>query len=75
MSKILLIRSNPKLWESIVNKIKSKETAGTHAGQWSARKAQMAVKEYKEEGGGYKGDKDKNNSLVKWTRQEWTTKS
>jgi hypothetical protein len=75
MSKKLLLRSNQKLWESIVNRIKSKEIAGTKANEWSARKAQMAVREYKESGGRYEGEKDKNNSLVKWTQQEWTTKS
>jgi hypothetical protein len=68
-------RTNPALWERIVKKIKSEELAGTQAGQWSARKAQMAVKQYKEKGGRYIGKKDQNNSLVKWTRQDWTTKS
>jgi hypothetical protein len=68
-------RTDQRLWETIFNRIKSQETAGTHAGQWSARKAQMAVREYKEEGGGYKGEKSENNSLVKWSKQDWTTKS
>lgn len=68
-------RTDQRLWEHIFQKIKAQETAGTHAGQWSARKAQMAVREYKEEGGGYKGEKSKDNPLVKWGRQDWTTKS
>ena len=68
-------RSNQRLWETIFKRIKSQETAGTHAGQWSARKAQMAVREYKQAGGGYKGEKSENNSLVKWGEQDWTTKS
>jgi len=68
-------RTNQWLWEHIVRNIKAQETAGTNANEWSARKAQMAVRKYKEEGGGYKGEKDKNNSLVKWTKQDWTTKS
>lgn len=67
--------NNPQLWEKIKTKITNKETAGTKAGQWSARKAQMAVREYKKEGGGYTKPKDKNNSLVKWTNQNWMTKS
>jgi hypothetical protein len=53
----------------------SREIQGTRKGQWSARKAQLAVKEYKEKGGGYIGSKSKSNSLVKWGRQKWRTKS
>lgn len=68
-------RTNQYLWNNIIKQIKARETAGTHAGQWSARKAQMAVREYKMLGGGYLGKKDTNNSLVKWTQQDWTTKS
>ena len=41
------IKSNPILWKRIVENIKSKSAYGTAAGQWSARKAQAAVKEYK----------------------------
>ena len=53
--------SNPKLWETIKNKIMKMETGGTKAGQWSARKAQMAVKMYKEKGGGYN---EKKNQII-----------
>ena len=67
--------SNPKLWESVKNKIMKMETGGTKAGQWSARKAQMAVAMYKEKGGGYTDKKDSNNSLTKWSDQHWQTKS
>jgi len=67
--------SNPKLWETIKNKVMKMETAGTKSGQWSARKAQLAVKMYKEKGGGYKEKKDSNNSLTKWSDQQWQTKS
>jgi hypothetical protein len=66
--------TNPKLWE----KVKEKVTAGTKggkAGQWSARKAQMATAEYKKEGGGFKGQKREDNSLHQWTEEEWGTKS
>ena len=48
---------------------------GTKAGQWSARKAQLAVSMYKEKGGGYTDKKDSNNSLTKWSDQNWRTKS
>jgi len=67
--------SNPTLWESIKNKVMKMETAGTKAGQWSARKAQIAVKLYKEKGGGYTDKKDSQNSLTKWSDQQWQTKS
>jgi hypothetical protein len=67
--------SNPRLWELTKNKVMEMETAGTKAGQWSARKAQMAVRLYKEKGGGYFGKKDPHNSLTEWSNQDWTTKS
>jgi len=67
--------SNPKLWETIKNKVMKMETGGTKSGQWSARKAQMAVKMYKEKGGGYNDKKESNNSLTKWSNQHWQTKS
>jgi hypothetical protein len=67
-------KSNPRLWKSIVAKIKA-GTKGGDSGQWSARKAQLAVSEYKKAGGGYSGKKSKSNSLAKWTREKWGTKS
>ena len=68
-------KDNLTLWKQIVSKIKSKASYGTRAGEWSARKAQAAVKRYKKAGGGYKDFKDPNNSLHKWTKQDWRTKS
>ena len=35
----------------------------------------MAVKMYKEKGGGYNDKKESNNSLTKWSNQHWQTKS
>lgn len=67
-------RKNEKLWKKIVNDVK-KSSKGGKANQWSARKAQLAVKIYKEKGGKYNYTKNKNNSLVKWTKQDWRTKS
>lgn len=67
-------KTDPGLWE----KVKADVTAGAKGGkkgQWSARKAQMAVAEYKKRGGGYEGGKDANNSLHQWTEEEWGTKS
>ena len=37
-------KDNTFLWKQIVAKIKSESSYGTKAGQWSARKAQAAVK-------------------------------
>jgi hypothetical protein len=68
-------RTDEALWERIKKKVTGMSTAGTDAGKWSARKAQMAVKMYKEAGGGYVGKKPASNSLVQWTKQDWTTKS
>jgi hypothetical protein len=68
-------RTDESLWERIKEKVMSMDTAGTAAGQWSARKAQLTVRLYKDAGGGYKGTKSSSNSLVKWTKQDWTTKS
>jgi hypothetical protein len=67
-------KKNPELWSRIVSSVKS-GTKGGDAGQWSARKAQIAVAKYKEAGGKYAGKKSESNSLSKWTKQEWTTKS
>ena len=67
-------KSDPALWD----KVKEEVTAGDKGGkpgQWSARKAQMAVQEYKHEGGGYEGRKSEDNHLVQWEEEDWGTKS
>jgi hypothetical protein len=46
--------TKPGLRKRIVSQVKSAATHGTGAGQWSARKAQLVAKKYKEAGGGYK---------------------
>jgi hypothetical protein len=68
-------RTDEALWERIKKKVTGMSTAGTDAGKWSARKAQMAVKMYKEAGGGYVGKKPASNSLVQWGKEDWMTKS
>lgn len=65
-------KKNPALWKRIVSRIKSGSKGG-RPGQWSARKAQLAVAAYKKAGGGYKGKKSSKNKLAKWTKQKWTT--
>lgn len=67
-------KSNPKLWSRIVSEVKSSSKGG-NSGQWSARKAQLAVAKYKKAGGGYEGAKGSDNSLSKWTKEKWGTKS
>jgi hypothetical protein len=67
-------KTNPTLWESVKLKI-MKGGKGGEPGQWSARKAQMAVAEYKKEGGGYEGRKSKDNHLKQWQDEDWGTKS
>jgi hypothetical protein len=67
-------KSNPSLWKRIVSDVKSGSKGG-NPGQWSARKAQLAVARYKKSGGGYSGKKESSNSLSKWTREKWGTKS
>ena len=46
--------TKPDLRKRIFNDVKSEATAGTGAGQWSARKAQVVAKRYKDAGGGYR---------------------
>ena len=67
-------KTDPELWEK-VKKAVTKDDKGGRPGQWSARKAQLAVNEYKHEGGGYKGKKSADNHLVQWQHEEWGTKS
>lgn len=68
------IKTNPVLWKSVVQSVK-KSNKGGKPGQWSARKAQLAVKIYKSRGGRYSSKKSKSNSLHKWTKEKWRTKS
>jgi hypothetical protein len=67
-------RTDPELWDKVKRRITAGEKGG-HAGQWSARKAQLAVSEYKQAGGGFVGAKTADNPLTQWTREDWGTKS
>jgi hypothetical protein len=61
--------------ERIKNRIKAGSKGGK-PGQWSARKAQLLSQAYEKAGGGYSGPKTKaQQSLKKWTKEEWGTKS
>ena len=46
--------TKPEMRKSLYQQIKASATQGTKAGQWSARKAQLLAKRYKEKGGGYR---------------------
>ena len=46
--------TKPTMRKRLFNQIKNAAVQGTKAGQWSARKAQLLAKRYKEKGGGYR---------------------
>jgi len=46
--------TKPGLRKRIFNSVKAAAVQGTGAGKWSARKAQLMAKRYKEAGGGYR---------------------
>lgn len=70
MKKEVAEKTKPLLWKRIVSHVKKRDKYGKE-NSWNARKAQYAVKLYKESGGGYKGKKTNKNSLSKWTKQKW----
>lgn len=70
-------RLHPKLWAEIKAQY-HRNAKGGPAGKWNARKAQMAVVEYKKRSLANYGDSgyrtprpSKNNTLVKWTAEDW----
>ncbi|WP_439549880.1 hypothetical protein [Falsiroseomonas sp.] len=72
-------RTDPALWETVKRRVMRGDKGGA-AGGWSARKAQLAVAEYRKAGGGYPGAKKPgakkpDNALATWTREEWGTAS
>lgn len=69
-----MIRTNPELWTRVKAQV-TRSSKGGLPGQWSARKAQLSVKLYKDRGGKYRGQKSSRNSLHQWTVQNWRTKS
>jgi hypothetical protein len=67
--------TKPELRKRIVAQVKAGSKGG-NAGQWSARKAQLAAQKYEAAGGGYTGSKTAGQrNLSKWTKEKWTTKS
>ncbi len=67
-------KTDPELWERVKDEVTAAGKGGKK-GQWSARKAQLAVAAYKKRGGGYEGARNPDNSLHQWTEEEWGTKS
>ena len=67
-------RTDPELWEKIKREV-TDSSKGGQPGQWSARKAQFAVQQYKKAGGRYAGRKATDNSLQQWQEEDWGTKS
>jgi len=66
--------TKPGLRERIKDRIMAGSKGGK-AGEWSARKAQMLAKAYKEKGGGYKGEEGKSQkSLKRWGNEKWMTR-
>ena len=64
-------RTDPLLWEQ-----SKKQAIKKMGGLFSARAMQLAGKIYREKGGGYYGEKTKEQkSLTKWTGEDWRTKS
>lgn len=67
-------KTDPELWEKVKDQVTAGDKGG-NPGEWSARKAQLAVHEYKAQGGGYKGKKTGDNHLAQWTHEDWGTRS
>lgn len=69
-------RTDPDLWERVKDAITAGDKGGD-PGEWSARKAQMSVAEYKRRGGGYdeSGPSQDETSLHEWTEEDWGTRS
>lgn len=73
-------RLHPELWDRIKNKW-HKGSKGGVAGKWNARKAQLAVADYKRQSQAKYGDSGyaapkrrdhaRRNSLARWTAEDW----
>ena len=65
--------TKPELREEIKAEVLAGDKGG-HAGQWSARKAQMVAREYEARGGGYKHERSETQEhLHEWTGEHWQT--
>ncbi len=65
--------TDPALREAVKAEVLAGDKGG-RPGQWSARKAQLVARLYKERGGDYVGDKDETaQHLDRWTEEQWQT--
>ena len=67
--------TEPELRERLKESIKAGDKGGK-PGQWSARKAQLLVREYEKQGGGYVDDGHRTATqkhLQQWGEQDWHT--
>ncbi len=64
----IAIKTNPALWSRCKSEAKARM-----GGKHSARAMQLAVKLYKQRGGGFRGGKPtaRTNKMRKWTKQKW----
>jgi hypothetical protein len=69
-------RTDPDLWEEVKDELMASDKGG-EPGEWSARKAQLAVQAYKRRGGGYADDgpDQDDTDLHAWTEEDWGTRS
>jgi Family of unknown function (DUF5872) len=66
--------TRPRLRERLKEQLRRSDKGGRE-GQWSARKSQLLAQEYEKRGGGYKGEKGRNQKdLERWTAEEWQTR-
>ncbi len=70
-ASLVATKTDPEKWERAKEQAKAKM-----GGKHSARAMQLATKIYKDNGGGYAGKEPsaKNNSMKKWTKQDWQTR-
>jgi len=69
--------TEPELRERLKQQIRQGDRGG-RPGQWSARKAQLLVREYEKAGGGYVDEGRRTpaqHHLEQWSEQEWHTGS
>ena len=67
--------TEPELRARLKEEVQAGDKGG-RPGQWSARKAQLLVRRYEEEGGGYTGDGHRTTTqqhLAQWGAQDWHT--
>ena len=62
-------KKNSKKWNATVASVKAQDVGGTPAGKWSAVKASIAVRRYKDDGGKYKSKRSPDNNLKSWFSQ------